>query len=72
MSTQRTCAVIGDVLNPAKWANKSLRTHQMAGYKVFPVNPAGGEIDGLKVYASLEEIPERTRPHQRLSPSGAW
>jgi predicted CoA-binding protein len=60
MTTQRTCAVIGDVLNPAKWANKSMRAHQMAGYKVFPVNPAGGEIDGLKVYTSLDEIAERT------------
>ena len=57
---QKTCAIIGDVLNPAKWANKSMRAHQMAGYQVFPVNPSGGEIEGLKVYTSLEDIPERT------------
>ena len=55
----KTCAILGDVLNPAKWANKSLRAHQMAGFRVFPVHPAGGEVNGAQVYPSLAEIPER-------------
>jgi predicted CoA-binding protein len=59
MSAQKTCAVIGDVLNPAKWANKSLRAHKMAGYRVFPVHPDGGEVEGLTVFSSLADIPER-------------
>jgi acyl-CoA synthetase (NDP forming) len=29
------------------------------GGKIFPVNPEGGEINGLKVYPSLREIPEQ-------------
>ncbi|MEX2142244.1 MAG: CoA-binding protein [Pirellulales bacterium] len=55
----KTCAIVGDVFNPAKWANKSLRAHQMAGFRVFPVHPAGGELNGSPVYASLTDIPER-------------
>jgi uncharacterized protein len=55
----KTCAIIGDVLNPAKWANKSLHAHKMAGFQVFPVHPSGGELDGAPVFRSLAEIPER-------------
>jgi predicted CoA-binding protein len=58
MSAAKTCAIIGDVFNPAKWANKSLRAHQMAGYRVFGVHPDGGSVEGATVYASLAEIPE--------------
>jgi predicted CoA-binding protein len=59
MPSPKTCAILGDVFNPAKWANKSLRAHQMAGFRVFPVHPAGGDLNGSPVYASLAEIPER-------------
>jgi predicted CoA-binding protein len=55
----KTCAILGDVLNPAKWANKSFRAHKMAGFQVFPVHPNGGELEGQPVYRSLAEIPER-------------
>ncbi len=27
------------------------------GYTVYPVNPKGGEIEGLKVYCTLAELP---------------
>jgi predicted CoA-binding protein len=59
MASEKTCAIIGDVFNPAKWANKSLRAHQMAGYHTFGVHPDGGSAEGQKVYASLGEIPDR-------------
>jgi uncharacterized protein len=57
--SQKTCAVIGDVLNREKWANKSLRAHRMSGYRCFPVHPSGGEVEGLPVYTSVVQIPER-------------
>jgi uncharacterized protein len=57
--TQKTCAVIGDVLNREKWANKSLRAHQMAGYRCFAVHPNGGEVEGWPVFTSVSQIPER-------------
>lgn len=56
---QPTCAIIGDVLNPAKWANKSLRAHVMAGYRVYPVHPEGGTVEGLPVHPSIGEVPGR-------------
>src|SRR5262245_40953518 len=56
---QKTCAVIGDVLNREKWANKSLRAHQMAGYRCFGVHPNGGGVEGLPIYTSVSQIPER-------------
>ena len=59
MSISKTCAIIGDVFNPAKWANKSLRAHRMAGYRVFGVHPDGGSAEGEKVFPSLADIPER-------------
>ena len=55
----KTCAIIGDVLNPAKWANKSFQAHKMAGFQVFPVHASGGELDGVPVIRSLAEIPVR-------------
>jgi predicted CoA-binding protein len=59
MAHGKTCAIIGDVFNPAKWANKSLRAHQMTGYQVFGVHPNAGSAEGQKVYSSVGEIPER-------------
>jgi predicted CoA-binding protein len=57
--SQRNCAVIGDVFNREKWANKSLRAHRMAGYHCFPVHPSGGEVEGMLVYTSVSQIPDR-------------
>ncbi len=53
----RTVAVLGASADPAKWGYKSVLAHQAKGFEVFPINPNGGEIAGLKVYRSLAEIP---------------
>lgn len=52
-----TVAVLGASSDRAKFGNKSVRAHLRQGYEVFPVNPKGGEIEGLAVYRSLAEIP---------------
>lgn len=57
MSTSPTVAIVGASANRAKFGNRSLRAHRDAGYQVFPVNPKGGEIEGLPVYRSVSEIP---------------
>lgn len=43
----------------ASW--RVMRFLQQAGYKVYPVNPdaAGQEIHGEKVYATLQDLPEK-------------
>jgi hypothetical protein len=52
-----TVAILGASSNPAKFGYKSLRAHRKQGYEVYPVNPKGGEIDGLRVYQRLADIP---------------
>ena len=52
-----TVAVVGASDNRAKYGNKSVRAHLDQGYQVFPVNPKGGQIEGLTAYASLTEVP---------------
>lgn len=53
----RTVAILGASADRGKFGNKSLRAHAQAGYEVFPVNPKGGQIEGLTVYRSLAEVP---------------
>ncbi len=53
----QTVAILGASADPSKFGNKSLRAHLQQGYTVYPVNPKGGEIEGLTVYRSLAEIP---------------
>jgi len=51
-------AVIGASADPTKFGNIILSAIQEIGYggKIYPVNPEGGEINGLKVFRSLAEI----------------
>jgi hypothetical protein len=52
-----TVAILGASAERNKFSNKSVRAHVEQGYTVYPVNPKGGEIEGLPVYKSLAEIP---------------
>lgn len=55
--SKRTVAVVGASADRSKYSNKSVRAHLRQGWVVYPVNPKGGEIEGLKVYTSVREIP---------------
>ncbi|MFC1823160.1 CoA-binding protein [Thermodesulfobacteriota bacterium] len=56
----RSVALVGITLsNPAHWTRVYLDCflkYQFQG-PVYPVNPKGGEVKGLKVYRNLEDIP---------------
>ncbi len=54
---KKTVAIVGASADRSKYGNKSVRAHLKQGWEVYPVNPKGGEIEGLKVYTSLAEIP---------------
>ncbi len=58
-SAQPTLAVLGASADRAKFGNKCVRAYAHAGWEVFPVNPRGGEIEGLKVYKRLADVPGR-------------
>ncbi|MBU0618361.1 MAG: CoA-binding protein [Planctomycetes bacterium] len=55
----RTVAIIGASADRGKFSNKSIRAHLRQGWTVYPVNPKGGEIEGLKVFTSVKDIPVR-------------
>lgn len=50
-------AVVGASADPSKYGNKAVRAHRAAGYEVYPVNPSEREIEGLKCYPSVLEVP---------------
>lgn len=52
-----TIAILGASTDRSKYGNKSVRAHVAAGYEVFPINPKGGQIEGLTAYQSLAELP---------------
>ena len=53
-------AVVGASANREKYGNKVLRVYQQNKLDVVPVNPAGGEIEGLTAYADLPASPARS------------
>ncbi len=55
--SQKSFAVIGSFRNESKYAFRILRRLKEKGYKVYPVNPRLGEVDGLKCYKSISDIP---------------
>jgi len=56
-----TVAVIGASSDRSKFGNKAVRAFVQKGYTVFPVNPTEFEIEGLKTYESILDVPGRPR-----------
>ena len=56
----KSIAVIGASHNPEKIGHQVLKNIVKAGYegKIYPINPKGGEILGLKAYKSVLEVPD--------------
>ncbi len=52
-----TVAILGASTDRKKYGNKSIRAHLEQGYEVFPVNPTAGEVEGLKAYPRLADVP---------------
>jgi len=50
-------AIIGASKDRTKFSNKAVRAYKENDHVVFPVNPSEREIEGLKCYASVREIP---------------
>jgi predicted CoA-binding protein len=53
----RRFAVVGASSSREKYGNKVLRAYLQDGRDAVPVNPAGGEIEGLTAATSLAAVP---------------
>ena len=49
--------MVGASRDPRKFGNKAVRGFRSAGYRVAPINPNGGTIEGLPAFRSLGEVP---------------
>ena len=54
----KTVAVVGASRDRQKFGNKAVRAFLARGYTVIPVNPHETEVEGLKAYRSVLDIPE--------------
>ncbi len=55
---QPTVIVLGASADRSKFGNKAVRAFAHRGWRVIPVNPRGGEIEGLPVVTNLTEVPQ--------------
>ena len=57
----KSIAIIGASKNPEKIGYKVVENIVAGGYKgkIYPINPKGGELLGLKVYESIEELEDK-------------
>jgi hypothetical protein len=58
MSEKPTIAVLGASPDRSKFGNKCVRAFRDEGYKVFPINLGGSEVEGLETYRRLAEVPK--------------
>ena len=53
----KTVAVIGASSNRRKFGNRAVRAFRRQGYTVIPINPHESEVEGLKAYGSVLDVP---------------
>lgn len=52
-----TMAVIGANRDRRRYSNKAVRAWTQRGYIVYPVNPNEDEVEGIKTFARVSDIP---------------
>jgi len=53
----KVVAVIGASSDPRKFGNRAVRAFRRQGYTVIPINPNETQVEGLKTYASVLDVP---------------
>lgn len=54
---QNRFAIVGATSNAKKYGYQIFKNLKSRGYEVYPVNPKLKELEGVKCYASLSDIP---------------
>ena len=55
--SKKSFAVVGASDNQEKNGNRIVKNLKSRGYEVYPVNPKLKEVEGLRCYPSLKDIP---------------
>ena len=53
----KVVAVIGASNDRSKFGNRAVRAFRQQGYTVVPINPHETEVEGLKAYPSVLDVP---------------
>ena len=53
----KTVAVIGASSDRRKFGNRALRAYVQQGYSVLAINPNETEVEGIKTFASVLDVP---------------
>ena len=53
----KVVAVIGASVNRRKFGNRAVRAFVQHGYTVVPITPNAAEVEGLKAYRSVLDVP---------------
>lgn len=53
----KTIAIIGASTDRTKYGNKAVRAFRKGGWTVYPVNPKSSEVEGIRSYNSIREVP---------------
>jgi len=56
--SRKVYAIQGSFRDKSKYAYQILCKLKDKGYKIYPVNPAVKEVEGLRCYRSVKDIPE--------------
>jgi uncharacterized protein len=54
----KSVAIVGASTDRVKYGNKAVRAFVQKGWTVYPVNPSADEVEGLRCYASITDVPE--------------
>ncbi len=54
----KVAVVVGASADRRKFGNKAVRAFLAAGYRVIPVNPRAGTVEGLATVASVSDVPD--------------
>ena len=64
-------AVVGASRHKEKFGYKIFHSLKNSGFKIYPVNPEADEVDNVKAYPSLSDLPEKPDVVVTIVPSTA-